>query len=120
MKLGPNFSIDIPVDGDFLFAEPTGSAIAASMEDIKHLEELINKFAISFTDGEYRSKTAAQILFEASREQANFKSLVRNKRSCLEEVFKTWCLYNTFKCYGGLDGSISIRTRLLCLGAAAG
>lgn len=93
LTIGPSSYLEIPIDGKFYFATPDGSCIAASQDDINHLEDQMMQFTISFSKGEARAKTAAQVLFEASQQQANLRSLVRLKRSAMEEVFKLWAMY---------------------------
>jgi len=93
LVIGPNSVLDIPADGDFYFAEPSGSAIAASKDDIKDLEAAMDRMTLDFlTSGEHQ-KTATEVLLDSTKTSANLKGVARRKESAIQQIFKLWVAY---------------------------
>lgn len=93
LVIGPNSVLDIPKDGDFYFAEPSGVAIAASKDDIKDLETAMDRMTLDFlTSGEHQ-KTATEVLLDSTKTSANLKGVARRKESAIQQIFKLWVTY---------------------------
>ncbi|QLE47975.1 DUF4055 domain-containing protein [Nostoc sp. C057] len=93
LVIGPNSVLDIPADGDFFFAEPSGVAIAASKDDIKNLEAAMDRMTLDFlTSGEHQ-KTATEVLLDSTKTSANLKGVARRKESAMQQIFKLWVAY---------------------------
>ncbi|MFB2768574.1 DUF4055 domain-containing protein [Pelatocladus sp. BLCC-F211] len=93
LVIGPNSVLDIPADGDFFFAEPSGSAIAASREDLKDLEAAMDRITLDFlTSGEHQ-KTATEVILDSTKTSANLKGVSRRKESGVQQIFQFWVQY---------------------------
>jgi hypothetical protein len=93
LVIGPNSVLDIPTDGDFFFAEPSGVAIAASKDDLKDLEAAMDRMTLQFlTSGEHQ-KTATEVLLNSTKTSANLKGVARRKESAIQQIFKFWVAY---------------------------
>lgn len=92
LTIGPNSVVDVPVDGDFYFAEPTGAAIAASQADIDKIEKSMDRVSLAFLSGD-GDRTATEVILETAQTQATLKGVGERKKSCIEQVFDLWCDY---------------------------
>jgi hypothetical protein len=102
LVIGPNSVLDIPADGDFFFAEPSGVAIAASKDDIKDLEAAMDRMTLDFlTSGEHQ-KTATEVLLDSTKTSANLKGVARRKESAMQQIFKLWVAYTGESQGGGI------------------
>ncbi|MFN6572400.1 DUF4055 domain-containing protein [Dendronalium sp. ChiSLP03b] len=102
LVIGPNSVLDIPSDGDFFFAEPTGVAIAASKEDIKDLEAAMDRMTLDFLTSGDRQKTATEVVLDSTKTSANLKGVARRKESAMQQVFKFWVSYTGESQGGGI------------------
>ena len=92
--IGPNSVLDIPEGGDFFFAEPSGSAIASTRDDLKDLEAAMDRMTLNFlTSGETPQKTATEVLLNSTKTSANLKGVARRKESAIQQVFEFWVAY---------------------------
>jgi MFS superfamily sulfate permease-like transporter len=66
LVIGPNSVVDVPVDGDFRFAEPTGSSLQQQQEHLRLIEELINNETLAFMSGQ-EAVTATQARLQAGQ-----------------------------------------------------
>lgn len=93
LVIGPNSVLDIPTDGDFYFAEPSGVAIAASQTDLERLEAAMDRVTLDFlTSGEHQ-KTATEVILNSTKTSANLKGVARRKESALQQIFAFWVAY---------------------------
>lgn len=111
LVIGPNSVVDIPIDGDFGFAEPTGSAIASTQSDIEKLEAAMDRVALAFLGGGEAQKTATEVMLDTAQAQATLKGLAARKRSAVEQIFDLWVAY-TGESEGG---SIEVNEKILQL-----
>ncbi len=93
LVIGPNSVLDIPADGDFFFAEPSGAAIAATRVDIKDLEAAMDRMTLDFLTSGDRQKTATEVVLDSTKTSANLKGVARRKESAMQQVFKFWANY---------------------------
>ncbi len=94
LTIGPNSVVDVPVDGDFFFAEPTGNAIADSQADIIKLEQAMDRVSLAFlSSGSEAAKTATEVTLDTAQTQATLKGMSRRKESCCEQIFALWVAY---------------------------
>ncbi|MCC5640626.1 DUF4055 domain-containing protein [Nostoc sp. CHAB 5844] len=93
LVIGPNSVLDIPNDGDFFFAEPSGSAIAASREDLKDLEAAMDRMTLDFLTSGDHQKTATEVVLDSTKTSANLKGVARRKESAMQQVFGFWVQY---------------------------
>jgi hypothetical protein len=103
LTIGPNSLVDVPVDGEFYFAEPTGSAIAATQADIEKLEKSMDRVSLAFLTGGDAQKTATEVVLTTAQTQATLKGMARRLESCSQEVFRLWTAYTGEKTIGSLD-----------------
>jgi hypothetical protein len=101
--IGPNSYIDLPHDGDFYFAEPTGSAIASSREDLKDLEAAMDRVTLDFLTGGNHQKTATETVLDSTKTSANLKGMARRKESAVQQIFQVWTEYTKESSSGGID-----------------
>ena len=93
--LGPNSAIDLAVDGDFLFAEPSGSSWLNTRRR-SHVEALMDRSSLAFLYGQEGTKTARGRLHGAQI-QAQVKTLIENKESAFDLALRLWCVYTKEK-----------------------
>ncbi|MBD2437344.1 DUF4055 domain-containing protein [Nostoc sp. FACHB-110] len=93
MIIGPNTVLDVPVNGDFFFAEPSGSAIAASKEDLKDLEAAMDRMTLDFLTSGDHQKTATEVVLDSTKTSANLKGVSRRKESAMQQIFDFWVAY---------------------------
>lgn len=105
LVIGPNSVVDIPSDGDFYFAEPTGNAIAATQADIEKLEDAMDRMSLAFLSGGEVEKTATQALLDSAQIGATLKSMQLRKRSAVEQIFDLWIEYTGEKTAGSIEVS---------------
>lgn len=108
LTLGPNSFVDLPADGDFFFAEPTGAAIAATQSDLVKLETAMDRISLSFLNGGEVTKTATEILLDSSQAQATFDSMTQRKESLVDRIFEYWRKYTNEVDDGGIQINESI------------
>lgn len=107
--IGPNSVLDIPVDGDFFFAEPSGSAIASTKEDLKDLEAAMDRMCLNFLTSGQHQKTATEVLLDSTKTSANLKGVARRKESAVQQIFEFWADYTLEE----TSGTISLDESLL-------
>lgn len=108
--IGPNTAIDIPKDGDFFFAEPTGSAISATRQAIIDLEAAMLREAVSFFGTDDTEKTAREVELRSSQTRATLGLMAQMKESAIEQVFSYWAQWLN---QGTEGGTIEVNKSLL-------
>ena len=99
--LGPNTAVDLPSEGgDFSFAEPSGKSLERHQEEIKHVEELMDRSSLNFLYGA-NVKTATEASLRASQVASSVSALIRNKTSMFGMLMRLWAWY------AGEQGSIT-------------
>lgn len=93
ITIGPNSVIDIPLDGDFFFAEPSGAAIAATQADIAKLEQSMDRVSLAFLTGGETEKTATEAVLDSTQTKASLSGMATRKESALQEVAQLWSAY---------------------------
>jgi Domain of unknown function (DUF4055) len=111
VTIGPNSALDIPSDGDFYFAEPSGSAIASTKQDIADLEMAMDRVSLAFLAGGESDKTATEVLLNSAQTSANLKGMAGRKQSAIQQVFDYWVQYTG----EGNGGNIAIDDSILQL-----
>jgi hypothetical protein len=109
LSIGANSLVDVPKDGEFGFAEPTGAAIAASQADIEKLEKSMDRLALAFLSGGDVERTATEATLDAAQIQSTIQSLARRKESLVQSIFADWTAYTGEP----PDGAIAINERIL-------
>jgi hypothetical protein len=93
LVLGPNTAVDLPAEGgDFLFAEPSGKSLERHQQEIKHIEELMDRSSLNFLYGA-NVKTATEASLRASQVASSVSALIRNKTSMFTTVMRLWAWY---------------------------
>ena len=93
LVLGPNTAVDLSVEGgDFSFAEPTGKSLQRHQEEIKHIEELMDRSSLNFLYGA-NVKTATEASLRASQVASSVSALIRNKASMFGTLMRLWAYY---------------------------
>lgn len=91
--LGPNTAVDLSGEnGDFMFAEPSGKSLQRHQDEIKHVEELMDRSSLNFLYGT-NVKTATEASLRASQIASSVSSLVRNKTSMFGMIMRLWAWY---------------------------
>lgn len=91
--LGPNTAVDLPAEGgDFAFAEPSGKSLQRHQEEIKHVEELMDRSSLNFLYGA-NVKTATEASLRASQVASSVSALTRNKTSMFGILVRLWAWY---------------------------
>lgn len=103
LVIGPNSVVDIPVTGDFYFAEPSGVAIAATQSDIEKLERSMDRTTLDFLTGGEHQKTATEVVLDSSKTSANLKGIARRKESAIQQIFQFWVQYTGEDEGGGIQ-----------------
>lgn len=102
LVIGPNSVVDVPVDGDFSFAEPTGSSLAQQQENLRHIEQLINNETLAFMSGQ-EAVTATQARLQAGQVQSGLALAGMQKASLFEQIQFLWCAYTNEDPTGSLQ-----------------
>lgn len=110
--IGPNSVLDIPETGDFFFAEPSGSAIAATQADIEKLEGAMDRVSLSFLTGGEAQKTATEIIMDTAATQATLRGMAERKQSAAEQIFDLWAQYTGEE---AIAATIDVNARVLQL-----
>ena len=108
LVIGPNSVLDIPTDGDFYFAEPSGAAIAATQSDIEKLEAAMDRVSLAFLTGGEVQRTATEIVLDSAQTQASLRGMSRRKASCAQAVFDLWVKYTGEATGGSINTNESI------------
>lgn len=108
LVIGPNSVLDIPSDGDFFFAEPTGVAIAASRDDIKDLDEAMERMTLDFLTSGDHQRTATEVVLDSTKTSANLKGVSRRKESAVQQIFSLWVQYTGESEGGGISQDESL------------
>ena len=91
--LGPNTAVDLPAEGgDFEFAEPSGKSLERHQQEIRHIEELMDRSSLNFLYGA-NVKTATEASLRASTVASSVAALVRNKMAMFSVVMRLWAWY---------------------------
>ena len=91
--LGPNTAVDLPSEGgDFMFAEPSGKSLQRHQDEIKHVEELMDRSSLNFLYGA-NVKTATEASLRASQVASSVSALIRNKVSTFGVLMRLWAWY---------------------------
>jgi len=91
--LGPNTAVDLDAEGgDFSFAEPSGKSLERHQDEIKHVEELMDRSSLNFLYGA-NVKTATEASLRASQVASSVSALIRNKTSMFGTVLRLWAWY---------------------------
>lgn len=99
--LGPNTAVDLPSEGgDFGFAEPTGKSLERHQQEIKHIEDLMDRSSLNFLYGA-NVKTATEASLRAAQVSSSVAALVRNKAAMFNTAMRLWAWY------AGEQGSIT-------------
>lgn len=94
LVLGPNTAVDLsgePGSG-FDFAEPSGKSLERHQDEIRHVEELMDRSSLNFLYGA-NVKTATEASLRASQVASSISALVRNKTACFFTVIRLWAWY---------------------------
>lgn len=90
--IGPNTAIELDIDGDFKFAEPHAQSLLQHQNEIKHLEELMDRSSLNFLYGA-DVKTATEASLRAAQVSAQVSSMVRTKTSSFDTVMQLWAMF---------------------------
>ena len=94
LVLGPNTAVDLDSEGGkFEFAEPSGKSLERHQDEIRHVEELMDRSGLNFLYGA-NIKTATEASLRASQIASQVAALIRNKTSAFDTVMKLWAAYS--------------------------
>ena len=115
LTIGPNTAIDLPNEGDFSFAEPSGSSLQRHQDEITHVESLMDRSSLSFMYGQGGNRTATEAALQGAQIQAQVKTLIENKESAFDMIVRLWATYTSEKISGesGIEVSDSLIQRPL-------
>lgn len=91
--LGPNSPVDVPIDGDFAFVEPAGTAIEATRQSIIDIESKMDEMALSFLSGNQQEKTATEVSIQSAQTQSFLSTLADQKESAATTMLKLMGMY---------------------------
>jgi hypothetical protein len=93
LVLGPNTAVDLSAEGgEFKFAEPSGTSLQRHQDEIRHVEELMDRSSLNFLYGA-NVKTATEASLRASQIASSVSSLIRNKIAMFNVVMRAWAWY---------------------------
>ena len=93
LTLGPNTAVDLPLEGSFAFAEPSGSSLAQHQEEINHVVKLMDRSSLAFLYGGESNRTATEVMLSGAQIQAQITTLIENKQSMFDELLYLWTKY---------------------------
>jgi hypothetical protein len=94
LVIGPNTAIDLSGESgsDFSFAEPSGKSLERHQQEIRHVEELMDRSSLNFLYGA-NVKTATEASLRASQVASSISSLIRNKTAAFGVIMRLWAWY---------------------------
>lgn len=94
LRIGPNTGIDLPENGDFYFAEPTGRALPTTREELDKILVSIQRHGLNFLKGDSdANRTATEVSLESAQTEASLKKLGSEKQTALNTVETIWADY---------------------------
>ncbi|ACT65587.1 predicted protein [Cyanophage PSS2] len=94
MVLGPNSGMDLPENGDFKFAELSGSSLAQHQVEVEHVEALMDRSSLSFMYGSTgNGRTATEAVLQGSQVASQVRTLIENKQAMFGLIMKLWTTY---------------------------
>lgn len=93
MVIGANSGIDLPEQGSFAFAEPTGKSIERHQSEIKHVEDLMDRSGLTYLYGA-SVKTATEASLRSAQISSQVTSLIKNKQSSFTTIIRYWAAYS--------------------------
>lgn len=94
LTLGPNTAVDLPLEGSFSFAEPSGGSLAQHQEEINHVERLMDRSSLAFLYGGEGNRTATEVMLSGAQIQAQITTLIENKQSLFDGLLELWTTYS--------------------------
>jgi hypothetical protein len=111
IALGPNHIMQIfDENGNFSFAEPSGSSLDKHIQVIKEIETNIDRSLMNFVFGGSTNRTATEVELQSASIQANLTSLAESKESAMQSLYELWCVFTgeTLSNDAGIDMLASI------------
>lgn len=93
LAIGPNSFIDLPEEGDFYFAEPTGNAIPSTEQKIASIKDDMDAISMAFTDSSVGQRTATEASISQASQLASLKTLAMEKEAALSLIGRYWNEY---------------------------
>lgn len=112
LVLGPNTAVDLDVEGDFMFAEPHAQSLTQHQNELRHLEELMDRSSLNFLYGA-NVKTATEASLRAAQVSAQVASMIRTKISSFDTVMRLWALYSGETDQIGKESGIALNDSLI-------
>lgn len=113
LVLGPNTAVDLPAEGgSFSFAEPSGKSLQRHQEEIRHVEELMDRSSLNFLYGA-NIKTATEASLRASQVSSSVAALVRNKTAMFGSIMRLWAWYAGEQSEITLESGLSMNDSLI-------
>jgi Domain of unknown function (DUF4055) len=93
--IGSNTGIDVPSDGDFKFAEPTGNALQTTRSELDRMVTQMERHSLSLIsgDGANSYRTAEEVKHRATRVQNTLSGLATQKESVIDQIDEDWRAY---------------------------
>lgn len=113
LVLGPNTAVDLSAEGgDFSFAEPTGKSLERHQEEIKHVEELMDRSSLNFLYGA-NVKTATEASLRASQVASSVSALIRNKSAMFGVIMRLWAWYSGEQSSITMESGLAVNDSLI-------
>lgn len=94
LTLGPNSAVDLPLEGSFSFAEPSGGSLAQHQAEITHVEQLMDRSSLAFLYGsDGGNRTATEVMLTGAQVAAQITTLIENKQSLFAGILQLWTAY---------------------------
>lgn len=94
LVIGPNNIVNITdPNGDFNWKEVNGSSIGKHQEEIKHIEELIDRKTLAFMSTDGPQRTAQEAMLETAQVQATLLGIGEAKASAMQSVMQLWSAF---------------------------
>ena len=95
LTMGPNSAVDLPLEGNFFFAEPSGGSLAQHQQEIQHVEQLMDRSSLTFMyGGEGGARTATEVMLSGAQVQAQIATMIENKQSAFDGILNLWSNYS--------------------------
>ena len=112
LVLGPNTAVDLDIQGDFKFAEPTGQSLMQHQQELRHIEELMDRASLNFLYGA-NLKTATEASLRAAQVSAQVSTMVRNKISTFNTLMRLWALFSGEVAAIGSESGLALNESLI-------
>jgi hypothetical protein len=95
LKIGTSHFVQIETGGNFFFAEPSGAAMGATLDSIKHTEHAMELASMAFlvNSDSPGQQTATEANLQSARGKSGLQVMADLKASAVQQIGRHWLRY---------------------------